>query len=317
LGWDKTKGKSLPNGGIFGKVRAYYGTAEFTDRGQLHSHFLIWLDGGLNPSEVHEKMKNDVNGRKQFFAFFEDIIKHDLPHTDDEVEPGYEPRVQRPPNPDDPDFATEFVSDVKKAGECLQQHFSPCKPVCHKYGSQDCHFGFPHEVVNESRFDLDTNLILLRCEDPTINWYNPIILTSCRHNHDVKCILSGKSAKAAMFYISDYITKNDEKMWQLLSTFSRLVAANPRTDANTSDKENACRLLHQCLASVIREQKIHGQQAAHYLRDGGNGMCTHHTVPMLSHAITSYVQKLISPMPHGSCQSPPFFLLPTFGCWRS
>ena len=125
MGWDKTNGKSSPNGGIFGKVRAYYGTAEFTDRGQLHGHFLIWLDGGLNPGEVHEKMKNDENWRNQFFAFFEDIIKHDLPDTPDEIEPGYEPRQQRPPNPDDPDFATDFVSDVKKAGKCLQCHFSP------------------------------------------------------------------------------------------------------------------------------------------------------------------------------------------------
>jgi hypothetical protein len=51
LGWDKSAQKSTPQGGIFGKIRAYYGTAEFTNRGQLHGHFLIWLDGGLNPTE--------------------------------------------------------------------------------------------------------------------------------------------------------------------------------------------------------------------------------------------------------------------------
>jgi hypothetical protein len=59
LGWDKAKVKSSDCGGIFGKVRAYYGMAKFTDHGQLHSHFLIWLDGGLNPTEVHEKMRTD------------------------------------------------------------------------------------------------------------------------------------------------------------------------------------------------------------------------------------------------------------------
>jgi hypothetical protein len=139
------------------------------------------------------------------------------------------------------------------------------------------------------------NSIQLHSRDPTVNWYNPIILTSCRHNHDVKCILSGKSAKAAMFYISDYITKNDEKMWQLLSMFSCSIAANPKTSPNASDKDNAHRLLHQCLASVIREQKIHGQQAARYLRGAGDGMYTHETVPMLSHAITLYVHKMLIP----------------------
>jgi len=58
-GWDKSKAKSSDSGGIFGKIRAYYEMAEFTDQGQLHGHFLIWLDGGLNPTEVHEKMKTD------------------------------------------------------------------------------------------------------------------------------------------------------------------------------------------------------------------------------------------------------------------
>jgi len=294
LGWDKCMAKSSDCGGIFGKIRAYYGMAEFTDRGQLHGHFLIWLDGGLNPTEVHEKMKTDPEWKARFFTFFEDIIKHELPDTCDESEPGYEPRSQRPPNPDNPDFPSEFLSEVKKMGECLQRHVSPCKPVCHKYGSQDCRFGFPHEVVHDSRFDIDTNAVVLRSRDPTINWYNPIILTSCRHNHDVKCILSGKSAKAAMFYISDYITKNDEKMWQLLSMFSRSVAANPKTTPNASDKENARRLLHQCLASVIREQKIHGQQAARYLRGAGDGIYSHSTIPMLSHAVTSFVREMLN-----------------------
>ena len=295
LGWDKTKQTSRPEGGIFGKIRAYYGTAEFTERGQLHGHFLIWLDGGLNPTEVHEKMRNDINWKQQFFEYFEDIIKHELPETCDDIEPGYEPRAQRPPNPDSPDFAREFVAEVKKMGECLQRHPSPCKPVCHKYGSQDCRFGFPHDIIEKSDFVPDTNSILLRSRDPTINWYNPIILTSCRHNHDIKCILSGKSAKAAMFYISDYITKNDEKMWELLSMFSRTVAANPAQDAGLSEKDSARKLLHQCLATIIREQKIHGQQAARYLRGAGDGMCTHNTVPMYSHAITSHVQKMVSP----------------------
>ncbi|KAF8317919.1 hypothetical protein DL93DRAFT_2055209, partial [Clavulina sp. PMI_390] len=135
----------------------------------------------------------------------------------DEPDPLFDPRVERPPDPSSPDFASEFLSDVKKTGEALQRHPTPCRPVCHKYGSKTCRFEFPHEVIETSSFDADTNSIRLKARDPTINWFNPIILASCRHNHDLKCILSGKSAKAAMFYISDYITKNDEKSYEVLS----------------------------------------------------------------------------------------------------
>ncbi|KAF9509416.1 hypothetical protein BS47DRAFT_1365291 [Hydnum rufescens UP504] len=91
LGWDYEKAMSTPEGGLFGKLRAHYGTAEFTDHGVLHGHFLIWLDGGLNPTDVHTKMKTDPKWQRQFFDFFEDIIHHHLPDTEDIVPPGFEP----------------------------------------------------------------------------------------------------------------------------------------------------------------------------------------------------------------------------------
>ena len=49
LGWDTQKKHSKTSGGILGKLHTYYGVAEFTDHSQLHGHFLLWIDGGLNP----------------------------------------------------------------------------------------------------------------------------------------------------------------------------------------------------------------------------------------------------------------------------
>ncbi|KIM58074.1 hypothetical protein SCLCIDRAFT_43455, partial [Scleroderma citrinum Foug A] len=74
-----------------------------------------------------------------------------------------------------------------------------------------------------SYFDSDTKSIVLMCHDGTVNNFNPYILVCCRHNHDLKCILSGKAAKAAMFYISDYITKMDTKTYEMLSLLSHAV----------------------------------------------------------------------------------------------
>ncbi|KAF9515503.1 hypothetical protein BS47DRAFT_1275244, partial [Hydnum rufescens UP504] len=110
----------------------------------------------------------------------------------------------------------DFIAQIKLCGETLQHH--TCREVCHKYGHlDDCCFLCPHEVVEQSYFDDTTNSIILKCLDGTVNYFNPYLLVFCHHNHDLKCILSGKSAKAAMFYISDYITKNDEKMHQVLT----------------------------------------------------------------------------------------------------
>ncbi|KIO18349.1 hypothetical protein M407DRAFT_84034, partial [Tulasnella calospora MUT 4182] len=115
-----------------------------------------------------------------------------------------------------------FDAEIKACGEALQRHL--CQAVCHKYGHvNDCRFQFPHEYVESAYFDVESNSVYLMCRDPMVNWFNPYILVFCRHNHDIKCILSGKSAKAAMFYITDYITKMDVKTHEMLTLMSRAV----------------------------------------------------------------------------------------------
>ncbi|KAE9390454.1 hypothetical protein BT96DRAFT_833422, partial [Gymnopus androsaceus JB14] len=111
----------------------------------------------------------------------------------------------------------EFEADHKKLGEKHQKHV--CRPVCFKGrpAGSPCRFGFPHDLVEISSFDCETNSIIFARRSSDINGHSPVVLVCTRHNHDVKCILSGKAAKAAMFYISDYITKMPLKTDQLLS----------------------------------------------------------------------------------------------------
>jgi len=112
----------------------------------------------------------------------------------------------------------------------------------------------------------------------------------CRHNHDLKCILSGKSAKAAMFYISDYITKMGLKTYKMLSLLSRAVARLSTIDENQSAVHSAKALLHKCLSQFNRQQQIHAQQAARYLQGSDDNISSHRTVPMLSSLFLSYVK---------------------------
>jgi hypothetical protein len=66
--------------------------------------FLLWLLGGLNPSQIHERLKQDVSFKNRFFEFFENIIHHHMPDIDIKVEANFEPRTQRPPLPPNPSF---------------------------------------------------------------------------------------------------------------------------------------------------------------------------------------------------------------------
>ncbi len=96
--------------------------------------------------------------------------------------------------------------------------------MCHKYGHiNDCRFKFPKDIIEKAYYDEEEQAIIFVCKDGNVNNYNRYILVFCRHNHDLKCILSGKAAKAAMFYITDYITKMDVKTYQLLTLLSHAV----------------------------------------------------------------------------------------------
>lgn len=188
FGWDYTSESSTEDGGILGHLKAFYGTTEFTQRGDLHGHFLLWLDGGVNPDVIHERLKNDPQYQVQFFEFFDDIIHHHLPDIEVEVNPKFEPQMERPPLP--PSYDTDchikmlnewdsvFITEIKKCGEALQCHHH--QKVCEKYGNEGkCHFLFPHEIVEASYYDPETNSIVLMCCDSTINYFNPYILVFC------------------------------------------------------------------------------------------------------------------------------------------
>ena len=138
--------------------------------------------------------------------------------------------------------------ETKILAEFLQCH--SCRAVCHDYGHKEYCFLFPHEVYLKSDFDPNTNAITLMCKDPNINYFNPHLLVFCHHNHDIRCILSGKSAKAAMFYISDYITKNDEKMFQIMTLFSKAVAEMPDIATETAGEHAKC-LIHWCISALF------------------------------------------------------------------
>jgi Helitron helicase-like domain at N-terminus/PIF1-like helicase len=294
LGYDMDSKES--KGGVLGHVLAHYGKAECTMRAVLHGHHCIWLLGGLNPSDVHHKLENDAGFSERFFAFWEQVIKHDKPISDLEISPSFEPRSERPLPLDGSGWETDFNEDVSACAESLQRH--RCQEVCWKYRNvshlpipqRPCRFEFPHEIVDHSHYDASSKSIFMKCLDPTINYYNPYILAMCRHNHDMKCILSGKSARASMFYITNYITKDDLHSHHILSMMSSTIA-HMKEDENASPIDRAKARLQRWVSSLARLQEIHAQQAVLYIRGVGDSFFSHETTPMLSSHLLAAVRK--------------------------
>ncbi|KAK1223657.1 hypothetical protein PQX77_013479 [Marasmius sp. AFHP31] len=291
FGWDFDKRCSKPGGGILGILKAWYGVNELTKRAMFHGHFMLWVALNTDPGRIRERMRESEEFERRFFAYFDSTIYHHLPDADvsDVVFSDYEPRTEMPPTPpsDDKDdiarWKAECIEEVKKIGEKFQRH--ECRQICHEYGHIcDCRFLFPHDIVSASHYDRETESVRLRCLDPWVNWFNDTLLVYNRHNQDLKCILTGSGALSGMFYISDYITKMEEKRHEVLSLLGDVVTDLSKFPSKTemSPLEQAKRTLLRCVSKLHRRKEIHAQQAARYLRGHDNAMRSHATVTMLS-----------------------------------
>ena len=84
LGYDPNEKNN--EGGILGLVKAYYGCVEAQGRGTLHCHMMIWLEGGLNPNEIKERVidKEDIEFRDRLIQFLDDSISNCIPDDPDQ-----------------------------------------------------------------------------------------------------------------------------------------------------------------------------------------------------------------------------------------
>ncbi|CAF2187869.1 unnamed protein product [Rotaria magnacalcarata] len=60
VGYDLNRHESHADGGVLGKIYAYYGTVEESGRGALNLHILLWLADNKHPYELRTSIKNEV-----------------------------------------------------------------------------------------------------------------------------------------------------------------------------------------------------------------------------------------------------------------
>lgn len=101
-----------------------------------------------------------------------------------------------------------------------------------------------------------------------------------------------------MSYISDYITKMDLKTYQVLSLMSKAVLSAQEHISSESSTESAKILLQKCLSQFLRQQQLHAQQAARYIRGKTDSISSHSTVPMLSSLLMLFVKRKNSVLPN-------------------
>ncbi|KAM4063877.1 ATP-dependent DNA helicase PIF1 [Hirsutella rhossiliensis] len=215
---------------IFGKISHYYATVETNDRGSLHLHGLLWLEGNMQlPSLVDDMAKPDEEGyRAQVVRYLDSVFNECL-----DEEAGKAVRKER--KPIDPvegmmhnteALAAVFDKESNYIAYCCQVHSHTYTCIkyslkglvgdgAHKHRRTPCRFKAPWKIVEESGFTED-GLLKIRRNHPLVNRYNKAMAVGLRHNHDVSMILTKTKGLAMVFYITNYATKLDTPMWKRL-----------------------------------------------------------------------------------------------------
>lgn len=284
----------MPNldGGIFGIVNAYYGCVEAQGRGTLHCHMLVWIEGSLNPNEIKDRIltSGDVDFRDRLLAFLDDTIANSIPAEPNIGQhfPLHEPHpcairgVNLSDNKNDTLKNIERQRDLHRLVKQCQLHSH--SQTCYKYWKgplsgepRECRFDLDEKnTCAKSSFDNETGELNLRCLDGLVNNFNLTIIEAVRCNMDVKFIGSGPSAKAVLYYITDYITKSQLKSHVAFAALE--LAVKKLGEYNKDDDESTIRakhLLQKCAYAMISHQELSAQQVCSYLMDFGDHYTSH------------------------------------------
>jgi hypothetical protein len=281
-------------GGILGVVKAYYGCVEAQGRGTLHCHMLIWVEGGLNPNEIKQRVLGTDEDAQTFsrrlLAFLDDTISNSIPPDPDPYlhvpSSEHHPCSVRGLNIDDiqkmdiQTLKTARNKDVHNVVKQCQSHSHSA--TCYKYWKgppdpKECRFDLDEKnICPESYIDSENGELHLRCLDGLVNNFNTTIIEAIRCNMDIKFIGSGPSAKAVLYYITDYISKSQLKSHV---AFAALELAVRKLD-NQDDVEDdltvrAKKLLQKCAYAMISHQELSAQQVCSYLMEYGDHYTSH------------------------------------------
>ena len=284
-----TDNVSESSSGVLGQVSAYYGCVEAQGRGSLHCHLLIWLTGSLNCDQIrdHVLREGDTEFGDRLLAFLDDTISTSIPNdplpTINTASSCHHPCSVHGPRLDDNNIQNQRlqrVKDIHFLATSCQQHKHTS--TCFKYWkgppeARECRFGLDEQnCMARSFVDNamgDVNLCYL---NGMANRYNPTILECIRCNMDIQFVGSGGSAKAVLYYITDYITKTQLKAHIAYSALDVAVSRLGDYDPVVDDlRTRAKRLLQKCAYSMLSHQELSAQQVSSYLLEQGDHYTSH------------------------------------------
>ena len=194
---------------------------ETNERGSLHLHGFLWLEGNDDQANLVNDMSNPDNDayKRKVESYIDDVFSECLDESK-----GREIRKTRKVT----EVSTELIHDYSFLKETFEaeSNFAAFYSQIHthsptrlKYfvkeissGSIDrekrhpCRFRALWKIVDKTFFT-EEGLLEVKRNHHMVNRYNKCMAIALRHNHDISMILTRKQGLALVFYGTNYATK--------------------------------------------------------------------------------------------------------------
>ena len=213
---------------IYGRVSYYYAAVETNERGALHLHGFLWLEGNLEHAQLMKAMANPTEEayEQKVKHFVDDVFTECLDEDQGkDIRRGRKVTEIPPELIHDPQLLREtFDAEANFAAYCCQIHTHSA--TCLKYFVKEiasgiidrkkkhrCRFQAPWRLIEETAFT-EEGLLQIRRNHRMVNRYNQSMAIGLRHNHDICMILTRKQGLALVYYGTNYATKLNTPMWR-------------------------------------------------------------------------------------------------------
>ncbi|KAJ3537287.1 hypothetical protein NM688_g6714 [Phlebia brevispora] len=308
LRYDPESEDAKLEGGILGHVKSFYGCVESQGRGTLHCHMVIWVEGGLDPNQIRDRvLAGDNEFAANLIQFLDDTVSTEIPAHPDGVDIPH--NGQHPCSMHGPLCAHHGRHAVEEdlhhlARKCqTHKHTLTCYKYCKPGEPRTCRFDLDKDnVIGLTTFN-DRGELTPRCLDGMVNNFNATILRAMRCNMDIKFISSGEAAKAVIFYITDYITKSEMKAHvayaALELAIKKLATAD---DCDDPFEMRAKRLLQKCAFALVSHQEMPAPQVAMLLENHELCYRSHQYANLYWTSVEGYLESL-DPSPECSART--------------
>ncbi|KAG6990362.1 hypothetical protein FocnCong_v020486 [Fusarium oxysporum f. sp. conglutinans] len=238
---------------VFGRISRYFGAVETNERGALHVHGLLWLQGNMHLSSILRDVEEEGKAayRERVTQYVDSVFTEPMIQDLDQ-EASSAVQAERSVTSDissllenSQQFAAAFDEEANFCAGATQIHTH--SPTCVKYAIRGrgklrdpCRFKAPWRLAERTAFT-DEGVLQIRRTHSMVNRWNKAMAVGLRHNHDISFIATQCKTMAIVFYVTNYATKVEDPVWKRVAAATELFPATDESIVGNSKASEADR----------------------------------------------------------------------------